>query len=408
MPPFLSAPSGLGSGADVLLVCICTHQQTRRTSLPDPRPPRVLAGAASSAASRVLRVKLNLVPALLHVSTCVGVFAGGAKHKEQARRSKAGNKWSLDELLNAPLPEHPAARRSISDSHKDKGRCTHPTSVQHWVQWEEDVKNRLRGADIAAWRAQHARYDKIGNVSYAYEVNEATATSAFYWNACTRLNQLFAGHDTLQDYRFTRAGLTPDSQVVALNRLPPVERQPEEIKNQDSPDICLVRTDCEAQPILHCSECKSRHRLAGVHEHPFADVWEAARQRQTVGDVHPDAAYNALAVMSQELGYMSRRGHATGIITTYEYTWLLKTDKAGTVWVSDAIHCSNGGNSKHASVTEVLLYSVLKNFVELGRSYPTACKPGQAPISHEQMESDCAQAMEEVGWTTCGGPFDIQ
>lgn len=42
-----------------------------------------------------------------------------------------------------------------------------------------------------------------------------------------------------------------------------------------------------------------RHRLAGVHEHPFADVWEAARQRQTVGDVHPDAAYNALAVMSQ-------------------------------------------------------------------------------------------------------------
>lgn len=46
---------------------------------------------------------------------------------------------------------------------------------------------------------------------------------------------------------------------------------------------------------------------------------------------------------------------------------------------------------------QVLLYSVLKNFVELGRSYPTACKPGQAPISHEQMESDCAQAMEEVG-----------
>ena len=54
----------------------------------------------------------------------------------------------------------------------------------------------------------------------------------------------------------------------------------------------------------------------------------------------------------QKLGYMSRRGHATGIITTYEYTWLLKTDKAGTVWISDAIHFSNGGNSKHASVTE--------------------------------------------------------
>lgn len=54
----------------------------------------------------------------------------------------------------------------------------------------------------------------------------------------------------------------------------------------------------------------------------------------------------------QELGYMSRRGHATGIITTYEYTWVLKTDKAGTVWVSDAIPFSNGGNCKHPSVTE--------------------------------------------------------
>ena len=59
-----------------------------------------------------------------------------------------------------------------------------------------------------------------------------------------------------------------------------------------------------------------------------------------------------LKKMVQELGYMSRHGHATGIITTYEYTWLLKTDKAGTVWISDAIHFSNGGNSKHASVTE--------------------------------------------------------
>lgn len=61
----------------------------------------------------------------------------------------AGNEWSLDELLNAPLPEHPAARRSISVSHKDKDRCTHPTFVQHWVHWEKDVKNRLQEADIA-------------------------------------------------------------------------------------------------------------------------------------------------------------------------------------------------------------------------------------------------------------------
>lgn len=68
---------------------------------------------------------------------------------------------------------------------------------------------------LQAWREQQVRYDIIGNVSYAYEVNEATANSAFYWNACTRLNQLFAGHDTLNDYRFTeqRTRLKTDSQV---------------------------------------------------------------------------------------------------------------------------------------------------------------------------------------------------
>lgn len=39
---------------------------------------------------------------------------------------------------------------------------------------------------------------------------------------------------------------------------------------------------------------------------------------------------------------------------------------------------------------------MLKNFVETGHPYPTARKPGQAPISHEQMESNKAQALEEV------------
>lgn len=44
---------------------------------------------------------------------------------------------------------------------------------------------------------------------------------------------------------------------------------------------------------------RCRDRLASIHKHPFADVWEAARQKQATGVVHPDAAYNTLAVMSQ-------------------------------------------------------------------------------------------------------------
>ena len=51
------------------------------------------------------------------------------------------------------------------------------------------------------------------------------------------------------------------------------------------------------------------HRLASVHEHPFAYVWEAARQKQPIGDVHPDAAYNALAVLFQVI-----LGNAQGML----------------------------------------------------------------------------------------------
>lgn len=60
-------------------------------------------------------------------------------------------------------------------------------------------------------------YDIIVLHSYAYEVNEAVATSALYWNACLRLNQLFAKCGSLSNFRFTmqRTNLwTTDSQVM--------------------------------------------------------------------------------------------------------------------------------------------------------------------------------------------------
>ncbi len=60
----------------------------------------------------------------------------------------ADNKWSFDQLLYTPLPEHQAASKSISVSQKDKDRHTHPSSVQYWLNWEADVKDRLQQADI--------------------------------------------------------------------------------------------------------------------------------------------------------------------------------------------------------------------------------------------------------------------
>lgn len=155
-------------------------------------------------------------------------------------------KWTFDQLLQTPLPNHPAADNFGSITQRDKDRCTHPITVQHWQGWEEDVKTRLKEADILVvndplllagtgrcmndiynlpavsalsqakvlpalnlWllqdlRAQRTTYDIIGLHSYAYEVNEAVATSALYWNACLRLNQLFAKHgSSLSNFRFT-------------------------------------------------------------------------------------------------------------------------------------------------------------------------------------------------------------
>ena len=67
------------------------------------------------------------------------------------------------------------------------------------------------------------RYNIIGLHSYAYEVNEAVASSALYWNACLQLNQLFAEHASLKSFRFTkeRTSAKTDSQVTSYisNRL---------------------------------------------------------------------------------------------------------------------------------------------------------------------------------------------
>lgn len=42
--------------------------------------------------------------------------------------------------------------------------------------------------------------------------------------------------------------------------------------------------------------------MAKVHEHPFHEVWNAARMQEELGTLHPSAAYNALAALSQVIG----------------------------------------------------------------------------------------------------------
>jgi len=55
---------------------------------------------------------------------------------------------SLDELLWQPLPKVDVSGSSRSVQDRDKDRHTHPTTVTHWREFCEEVKERLRQPDI--------------------------------------------------------------------------------------------------------------------------------------------------------------------------------------------------------------------------------------------------------------------
>lgn len=71
----------------------------------------------------------------------------------------------------------------------------------------------------------------------------------------------------------------------------------------------------------------------------------------------PCCAETALSTDScmslQELGYMARRGHSTGVISTYAYSWGLWTDRKGLLRITAAIPHSQEGSETKVSVTEV-------------------------------------------------------
>lgn len=60
-----------------------------------------------------------------------------------------------------------------------------------------------------------------------------------------------------------------------------------------------------------------------------------------------------MCMCTQELGYMSRRGHLHGMVSSYHHSWFLKSDVKGNLWVSDAVGAESCGDARHVSVTEV-------------------------------------------------------
>lgn len=120
----------------------------------------------------------------------------------------------------------------------------------------------------------------------------------------------------------------------------------------------------------------------------MADIWDAYKVKQRLDGLDASAVRNTGLVISQvschisvhmlhvmllvalhqvvvalrhpllcflqELGYMSRRGHEFGVISTYFTTWVLKTDGKGILWISPGIdRAADASNSTEVTVTQV-------------------------------------------------------
>ena len=59
------------------------------------------------------------------------------------QRSK-GELQSLEEVLHGPLPDAEALGASVCSWDCEEGWDSHPTRVEEWPGWEEDVKARLQ------------------------------------------------------------------------------------------------------------------------------------------------------------------------------------------------------------------------------------------------------------------------
>ena len=57
-------------------------------------------------------------------------------------------KWSFDELVQHPLPVVRLDGSSTSAKDRDHDRETHPTKVQRWIHFLQEVKERQRKADV--------------------------------------------------------------------------------------------------------------------------------------------------------------------------------------------------------------------------------------------------------------------
>ena len=57
----------------------------------------------------------------------------------------------------------------------------------------------------------------------------------------------------------------------------------------------------------------------------------------------------------QLYGYMLRRAHVTGILSTYANSWLLMADMKGGLQISDPVKCTQEATSDSVTVTEVSL-----------------------------------------------------
>ncbi|KAK9916980.1 hypothetical protein WJX75_009469 [Coccomyxa subellipsoidea] len=258
-------------------------------------------------------------------------------------RAQSDGKCSFDELVRAPLPavEYSGSSKSVND--KDGDRCTHPTRVLRYENYNEDVKGRLQQADVQEWRS--TRYDKMGFLSADYQLSEDGAVACLQSTAGWRVNHVFDSQAVKHKYTIHPSKRRFDTQEEQRTGLSAVELQPEEEVHRDVPDLCLVPTTGPIRKVVQATKCKHRFRLLNVNSYHLADIFDGytGTPRVVPGGLNPNAAYNAVHAISQ-----------------------------------------------------VMLYSALCNLEDQSDPYPTALAPGQRPISVDESRERRKAAAEQL------------
>ncbi|CAL5218382.1 g52 [Coccomyxa viridis] len=263
--------------------------------------------------------------------------------------------------------------------------------------WKVKVKNGL--AEMTKEFDHSMRCDKISETTRIYIRSEAGATSVVDAVLCGRFNEIF----DKQHLPWVSA-VQPTIPPSHSQNQASADDDEESLETEnfgDRPDVCVIPRYGKKRAAVHQSEAKTKERLdVDNDQNPALEVaWNNAVAKPAGQRNYYEK--NVVGAVAQEQGYMAARGSVTGIITTLENTWMVESDRAGNLQITEPVHCSTKGSPTEVSAMELYMYSVLRNINDPNRSkkYLTAESPGARTRKPQPKR---AAAEERSGMSTAG------